>query len=167
MKKINIRPIAEGDRAAVEEARITAEGVNLEIPYDYAGIGVDTAVAEKDNKLISSLTGKLAVIVDPLIIVDKEAAGTDVIAALIKQEAVLTYIGAQAGALESYIAVPKKLAGYIQLLKNYGYEDKFENCVVLRRPLVPERVGSLEKAKEQARAVIAMQEVNTPVNSVE
>lgn len=155
MKDINVSPLVNNeDVKKLEEWRRRYLPADLEIPHGYNSAGVETVIARKDDKLTSSATGSLAIVIDPLI-ADPDASPLDIMSALFKQEAVLTYLGQKNGAVDSYIAIPHQLKGYIKLLQRCGYQPTVENCVVMRRPLRPDTVPLLglerDKVLEELR----------------
>jgi len=130
---------------------------DLELPHDFKTPdgSVDTVLATKDGKMISSLTGIKAIVLDPFIH-DPSANPTDLLFSLVKMETALTFNAQKWGAVDAYIAVPSQLDKYIRLLENYGWQPTVQNCVVMRRPLRPDTVPLLgeerdRKLKEEAR----------------
>jgi len=162
VRKINVRPIRDEDVEALDRWRWLYTDGDLEIVHGWGADGVETAVGEKDGKMLGSLTaskGVVAVICDPFIH-DPDADHRDVMAALLTMERVLAYRGMQAGAVDAYVAVPSHLTEYIKIVEKCGYEVTTQNCTILRRPLVPETHKRLGPARD---AVLA--EVDSEVNS--
>lgn len=150
LSQIKIRPLSVDDIDSLDRWRRLYRDAFLELPKGFSGVGVETAVAEKGGKLTSSLTGVHAVVCDPFIH-DPAASGPDIFASVLMLERVLTYAAQTGGAVDSYIAVPKQLTEYIEIIKRCGYVLTCENCVILRRPLQPDSIPLLEdeeKAKE-------------------
>lgn len=143
LKDMNIRPIRESDVEQLDLFRREYLDAWLEIPKGFSGPGVETAVAEKGGKIIGSLTGVSAVLMDPFIH-DKRASGSDIFSAVLALERVLAYKAQTGGALDSYIAVPEQATAYLEMVKRCGYSVTCERCVILRRPLVPDTVPLLE-----------------------
>jgi hypothetical protein len=104
---------------------------------------VETVVAEKNHKLLGSLTGTLGIVIDPFIH-DPNAAGVDVFGAVYMMERVLAYKGQAAGAVDAYIAVPSGLKDYHEIVKRSGYVETCQNCTIFRRPLQPDTVALIE-----------------------
>lgn len=141
--KLNIRPVRKEDVAQLDTFRRQYKDAWLEVPHGLSGTGVETAVAEKDGKLIGSLTAIGAVLMDPFIH-DPEAVGVDVYAAVVALERALAYQAQKSGLVDAYIAVPRQSKEYIEICKKSGYEITCENCVIMRRPLRPDTVSLLE-----------------------
>jgi hypothetical protein len=137
MRDITVRTYGKDDKEILDDYRLGYLEADLELPHGYEGAGMETVVSEKDGKVLSSVTGTLAVILDPLI-KDPEAKASDVLQALFKQEAVLAVLGMKSGAVDSFVAIPKQLEGYIRLLEKCGYKASAEHCVIMRRPLRPD-----------------------------
>lgn len=155
--KMIFRPPTEDDIEQLDKWRWMYLDADLEVVHGFEGQGVETAVAEKNGKLVGSLTGKVAVIavIDPFIH-DPEASGPDVYAAVVGLERILSYQGARAGALESYIAVPEHLTDYIEIVERAGYELTCQKCCILRRNIVPESHRRL--GPERDKVLTAAQE---------
>lgn len=139
MRKIHTRPFISQDKELLDKIRFGYFEADLELPKGYVAPGVRTAVAEKTlddgtRQFVAALTGTLAVILDPFI-KNPEAERLDVMEALIKLEAVVSYMGAQSNAVDAYIAIPDNLPEYQALVQKYGYQQTVENCTVYRRPI--------------------------------
>jgi hypothetical protein len=147
MKHITLRPFSDSDVEQLDAWREKYWEADLELPKGYIAPGVETVLAEKKGRTLSALTATQAVVLDPLIR-DPEAVPLDIMGALLKQEAALTYSAAMAGAVDAYIAVPVQLKAYIALLKTAGYEETVQNCVVMRRPLRPDTHPLLGPARD-------------------
>src|ERR1700736_3949777 len=104
-KNINVRPARDGDLAQLDAWRRQYPSAFLELPHGVSGPGVETAAAEKNGKLIGSLTAVSAVVMDPFIH-DAAAEGLDIYAAVYLMERALAYKAQDGGATDSYIAVP-------------------------------------------------------------
>jgi hypothetical protein len=151
MKDVFVEPLSDmGDVKQLDLFRREYWDADLELTHDFktADGAVDTAVAKKGGKLISSLTGVRAIVLDPFIH-DPQANPADLIYGLIKEETALTYNAQKYGAVDSYIAIPKQLEKYIRLLENYGYKRTVENCIVMRRPLRPDTVALLGPERDK------------------
>jgi hypothetical protein len=143
IKDLSIRPLKTEDVETLDRFRRGYDAAYLELPHGMAGPGMETAVVEKAGKIIGSLTGIKAVVCDPFIH-DPEADGVDVFAGVLMLERVLAYNAQIGGAIDSYIAVPKQLKAYIEMVKRAGYSETCENCVIMRRPLIPDVVPLIE-----------------------
>lgn len=154
--KMGFRPVEDSDLEQLNKWRWEYTGADLEVVHGWEGKGVETAVAEKNGKVIGSLTGVQAVVIDPFVH-DPAASGPDVYAAVVGLERILAYLGRLNGALDAYIAVPKYLTEYINIVKRSGYEVTCENCTILRRALVPESQKRLGPEREAVLAGVAEQ----------
>lgn len=143
LKDMNIRPIRESDVEQLDLFRRQYLAGWLELPHGFSASGVETAIAEKNGKIVGSLTGTNAVLFDPFIH-DKNASGSDIFSAVLALERVLAYKAQTGGAMDGYIAIPEQETAYIEMVKRCGYSITCENCVILRRPLVPDTVALLE-----------------------
>lgn len=152
MKGVFVRPVRNGDAELIDQYRRLYFDADLEMPKDLNSEGVKTVVGTKGHKLITSLTGIKAVILDPLVR-DPNADPTDVLFSLIKMETALTHWGMEGGAVDSYISIPNQLAPkYGRLLQNYGYMPTIQNCMVLRRPLLPDFIPLLGDERDRQNA---------------
>lgn len=142
MKDVFVRPLQHGDSELIERWRRSYFKGFLEYPHGLQQAGVETVVGMKNNKPICSLTGIQSIVMDPFAR-DTDAAPTDLLYALVKMETTLAYLGQKTGAVDVYIAVPNSEQRYVRLLQNYGFRPTVENCVVLRRALVPDHVPLL------------------------
>jgi len=146
---IYIRPFKDEDQSELERGRREFTAAELETPHGFAGPRVETAVAVKgeninSGKVMASLTGTLAVILDPLLKVPGYKL-SDYIAAIFKLEAVLTYLAQDTGAVDSYLAIPngvteeekKSAAAFVAFARQCGYEETVQNCRIFRRSLYP------------------------------
>lgn len=144
MKDIEIRPFTRKDEEVLEWAKEHFTAAQLETPHGYVreGENVETAVAQKDNAIVASLTGTLAVVLDPFLRT-QGWRGDDLLAALFKLEAVLSYRARSVGAVDAYIAIPNGVTeeersaaeAYIRIIRRCGYEETIQNCRVFRRDL--------------------------------
>ena len=136
--KLQIRPIVIEDVKKLNSFRehFSADG-RIDIPFGYRSEVTDTVVIEKDKKTIGAVIGTSAIIID--FMKDPLASGSDIYGAVLMGERALTYVVQKNGIGAAYCAVPKHLTEYISMVKRSGYTETFEDCVILRRPLVPER----------------------------
>lgn len=148
MKNISIRPLRAEDIKQLELFRGNYLDADIEIPFGYAGQGVETAIAEKDGKIIGAVTASAAVTFD--FIHDGEAAGTDVFPAVFMLERALALTAQKAGIATAYVAIPAHLTKYIEMVKRSGYTEEFQDCVVLRRALRQETVPRLGDVRDSA-----------------
>lgn len=155
MRKVFTRPFHSSDARQLDLWRDQYLDADLEIPHGYIGPNVETVIAHRDGKTVQSLTGILSVVLDPLIR-DPNADSMDVIYSLRLQENVLTYKAQELGAVDAYIAVPKQLEHYIELLKGCGYQITVQNCVVMRRPLRPDHVPLIGAKRDAAEAAVEL-----------
>lgn len=139
--KLHLRPIEEGDLPQLELFRKNYWEANLELPWGYKALGVETCVAEKSTELIGSLTATGVVVLD--FVHNPASSGPDVFAAVLAMERALTYEAQKNGFTTSYVAIPKQLTSYIDMVKRCNYQDGFEDCVILRRQLRKSSVPSL------------------------
>lgn len=144
---IYIRPFKESDREELDRGRKEFTAADLENPHGFEGPRVETAVAIKGDdiesgRVLASLTGTVAVILDPLLKVPGFKP-TDYLAALFKLEAILTYLAQNTGAIDAYIAIPRGVtedemraaASYEIIVRQCGYDETVQNCKVFRRSL--------------------------------
>lgn len=143
LKDLNIRPIRKSDVEQLDLFRREYLEGWLELPHGFSAPSVETAVAEKNGKTLASLTATSAVLFDPFIH-DKNASGSDIFSAVLALERVLAYKAQTGGAVDGYIAIPEQETAYIEMVKRCGYSVTCENCVILRRPFVPDTVPLLE-----------------------
>lgn len=151
VKDINVRPLQAGDELWIDKFRREYKAGYLELPHGLAQAGVETAVATKGSKPVGSLTAINAVVLDPFV-KDPQARFQDVFSALLKLESVLSYRAQQAGAVDEYIAVPEAEVDYLRLLEHYGFKRTCQNCVIMRRALVPDHVPLLEDEEKREKA---------------
>ena len=144
-KSLNVRPIQTSDVEQLELFRTGYWDADIEIPHGYQAVGVETAVAEKDGKLIGGLTATGGVVFD--YVHDPQALGTDVFAAGLMLERALSYAAQKNGLTTGYVAIPSHLAEYIAQVKKCGYEEGFQGCTILRRDLRTPIVASLGDAR--------------------
>ena len=136
--KLQMHPIVIEDVEKLNSFReqFSADG-RIDIPFGYRSEVTDTVVIEKDKKTIGAVIGTSAIIID--FMKDPLASGSDIYGAVLMGERALTYVAQKNGIGAAYCAVPKHLTEYISMVKRSGYTETFEDCVILRRPLVPER----------------------------
>lgn len=147
LKDMNIRPIKQSDVEQLDLFRREYLAGWLELPHGLSNTGVETAVAEKNGKIIGSLTGTNAVLFDPFIH-DKSASGSDIFSAVLALERTLAYKAQSGGAMDGYLAIPRQETAYIEMVKRCGYTETCENCIILRRPFVPDTVALLENEQQ-------------------
>lgn len=147
MKNISIRPYRAEDKDQLEQYRRAYLDADIEIPFGYTGTGIETAIAEKDGKIVGAVTASAAVTFD--FVHDEEAAGTDVFPAVFMLERALALISQKAGIPTAYVAIPSHLTEYIEMVKRCGYSDEFQQCTVLRRPLRRETVTRLGDERDK------------------
>lgn len=134
LKNLNIRPLRQRDINQLEAWRLAYEDGTLTLPNGYGAAGVETAIAEKDGRIIGSLTATNAVIIDPFIH-DPAANGLDVYAAVYNLDRALCYTAQKTGAVAAFTSVPVELTRYHEILAKSGYEPTAELCRVFRRSL--------------------------------
>jgi hypothetical protein len=143
LSNISLRPVRPEDLAQLDVWRRKYPDAFLELPKGVSAEGVETAVAEKNFRMIGSLTGTLAVLMDPFIH-DVNATGPDVFAAVYMLERALAYKAQSNGAVDAYIAVPDKSTAYHSIVERAGYQKTCEHCTIFRRPLRPDTVTLIE-----------------------
>ena len=150
MKQLIVRPIEDADKPILDKWRVAFEAAGLELPHGWAGRGTETIVVEKLDSpdIVLSLTGTKMLAFDPLIR-NPDADPFEVSNALRAAEYSLAYRGAAAGCVDAFVAVPRELASYIDLLKRRGYEEVAEGCIILRRSLLREREDLLKATAEE------------------
>lgn len=139
--ELSVRPIRDEDVEQLDNFRHANWDADIEISFGYAAPGVETAVAEKDGKLIGALTAVKTVVFD--FMRNPAALGIDVYAAVFMLERALAYVAQSGGVAAAYVAIPAHLTDYISMVKRSGYSIACENCVILRRPLRKELSPSL------------------------
>src|SRR5512146_2752528 len=127
MKDFNVRFVEERAVPELETWRTGYKDGALEVPHGYVGQNVETVVVEKDGKIVLSLTGTVAIIVDPAV-VNPEAAPLDVMKGLILAERTLAAMGRREGAVDAYTAAPGHLKDWHSILKRTGYEETAQGC---------------------------------------
>lgn len=133
--RMRTRPHTAEDEPKLKEWQEKFENGNLETPFGFENRNVETAVAELDGKLVSSLTGTVVFALGPLI-QNPEASPADALLALFALCASLEYRASRLGCREVYITVPNELEKYQQLLtERCGFELTGENCKVYSRKL--------------------------------
>jgi hypothetical protein len=147
MKDISIRPLRAEDIEQLELFRNGYQDADVEIPWGYSGQGIETAVADKDGKIVGAVIGSAAITFD--FVHDPAAAGTDVFPAVFLLERALALTAQKAGIPTAYVAIPSHLTAYIEMVKRCGYTDEFQQCTVLRRPLRQETVSRLGDERDK------------------
>lgn len=137
ISSLTTRPVEARDVDQLDNFReqFTSDG-RTDIPFGYRATGVETVVVERDEKTVGAVIATTAVIVD--FMKDPDARGSDIYGAVLVGERTLTYMAQKNGIAASYCAIPSHLTEYIDMVKRSGYEEVFQNCVVLRRPLAKE-----------------------------
>lgn len=155
MRDITVHRLRDEEVDVLEEWRHDYQPADLEIPHNYGGPGVETAVAaNKQGFMLASMTGIKAVILDPLIRNPRIANGAEMVSAILMLERTLSYLGEQGGAVDSYVAIPNQLADYKKIVESVGYLATCENCTIYRRPLRPDTVpliGATRDADKRTR----------------
>lgn len=160
LKDINVRPILDADKELLEILRRRHSQSYLELPKGFTSPSVATQIAEKDGRLIGSLTGTLALVCDPFIHDDENANGPEIFAAVYLMERVLTSLAQADGAVDSYIAVPNNMPSYQSIVERAGYTETCINCRIYRRPLRPDTHPLLEM--EDAKILLEQTEATPP-----
>jgi|HubBroStandDraft_1064217.scaffolds.fasta_scaffold319179_1 hypothetical protein len=133
LKGIQVRPVSSADLPQLEEWREKYPDAFLALQHGVQGSGVETVCAEKDGRLIGSLTGVHAVIIDPFIHNTKNS-GADIFAAAYLMERTLSFLAQKGGAISAYTSVATNLTAYQKIVERSGYIPTFQNCNILRRP---------------------------------
>lgn len=134
---MQVRPFRPEDTAQLDLFReLFLPDGRTDVPFGYANIGVETAIAEKNNKTVGAVTATKSIIVN--FMKDPTAAGTDIYAAVLMLERALAYVAQQNGVVEAYCAIPSHLTEYVDMVKRSGYAEAFPDCVILRRALTRE-----------------------------
>lgn len=152
-KNMNLRPLQDSDIEQLETWRRAYWDGDLEIPKGYNNRGVETAAVENNGKLILSMTGTQAVLLDPLI-KNPEATGAELVAGIMLAERVLAYKGQTGGAVDSYIAIPQQLTAYHEIVKKAGYVETVQACKIFRRPLMPDTTPLLGAERDSQRDAV-------------
>ena len=146
LSKISLRPYTPKDAEQLELFRTGYYEADVEVPFGYAGQGIETAIAEQDGKIIGAVTASAGVTFD--FIHDSAAAGADIFAAVFMLERALALVAQKAGIATAYVAIPSHLKNYIDVVKRCGYTEEIQNCTVLRRPLRQETVARLSDVRD-------------------
>ena len=133
-----MRPIVIEDVEKLNSFReqFSSDG-RIDIPFGYRSEVTDTVVIEKDQKTIGAVMGTSALIVD--FMKDPLASGSDIYGAVLMGERALTYVAQKNGIGAAYCAIPSHLTYYIDMVRRSGYAETFQNCTILRRPLIEEQ----------------------------
>ena len=107
-----------------------------DVPFGYSSRGVDTTLVERDGKIIGATIATGAVLID--FVRNPDAKGSDVYAAVLMGERILSHMAQKSGLVAAYCAVPNHLENYLAMVKRSGYTEVFQNCKVLRRALAKE-----------------------------
>lgn len=146
ISELSLRPFQKKDIEQLELFRHDYYDADVEVPFGYSGQGIETAVAEKNGKIVGAVTASHAVTFD--FVHDDSASGADIFSAVLMLERALAMVANKAGIATAYVAIPKHLTKYIDMVKRCGYAEEFQNCVVLRRPLRREIVPSLSNVRD-------------------
>lgn len=181
MRNLFVRQFNEQDRPFLEQGIEQFKDAELELPFGFMAPQVETAVVVKGKNInealpLLSLTGTLAVVLDPALKVPGMGTPEEYLFALIKAEAILTYMAQkELGARESYVAIArgvdeesqKAADGFIRILQRLGYEETVQNCRVFRRVLdQPDtRNVSVESAKLPSESEFANETSTVAENS--
>jgi hypothetical protein len=147
LTELSVRPAREADIEQLDAFRRANFDADIEIPFGYAGPGVETAVAEKHGTLVGGMTAVSAVVLD--FMRNPEASGVDTYTAVFMLERALAYVAGKHNIPVSYVAIPSHLTDYISMVQRSGYELACENCVIMRRPLRKELTPSLSTERAQ------------------
>lgn len=158
MREIKVRPFRDEDAAEFDDWRKSDPSVLLEVPHGYMGEHVETAVAENNEEKILSVTGTIAAILDPLI-KNPKASPIDIMAALLKVEAVLAYNASKVGAQDIYISIPEEQTGYRRIVEKCGYTRILEGCAVYKKHLAPPIAESPTPIETNEDVELALEEV--------
>lgn len=155
LKGINIRPFRVTDKAQFDQFRRAYWDGDLEIPKGYGSAGVESAIAEDQHgRPIASLTGTMSVVLDPLIRNPHIKSGPELVASIYLLERTLAYQGQRLGAVDAFIAIPDHLVDYHRIVEKAGYVRTVENCVVYRRPLLPDTEPLIGPEMEAQRQIV-------------
>jgi len=122
--------------------------VDLELPHGFVGQATETAVAERDKELLCSITGTLAVVLDPLI-KNPNAKAIDLMPAIIQAARALEFYGTMHGVTEAFLAVPGSIPVFQRIVERAGYERTADDCAIYRRLLVENDSCMLKKGEEE------------------
>lgn len=140
ISQLTTRPIEARDIETLDLFRDQFERSGdgrTDVPFGYSNRGVDTVIVERDNKIIGATVATSAIIVD--FIRNPEASGSDVYAAVLMGERILSHMASKSGLAAAYCAIPRHLENYIAMVRKSGYgQEVFQDCIVLRRPLAKE-----------------------------
>ena len=137
LKDISIRPVAKNDLPQLDAFRVAfQEDGRIDVPFGYSAMGVETAVAEKLDRIVGAAIASKIVLVD--FTKDPNASPAEIAGAVFCLERALTYVAQQNGCVAAYVAVPKHMTEWRKVVEHGGYTETFQECVVLRRPLARE-----------------------------
>ena len=146
MKELSLRPFRTEDIEQLELFRGNYFDADVEIPFGYSGVGIETAVAEKNGRIVGAVTASVGITFD--FIHDSAASGTDVFSAVFMLERALALTAQKASVATAYVAIPSHLEKYIDIVKRCGYTEEFQHCVVLRRALRQETMPRLGDVRD-------------------
>ena len=137
LKDLNIRPSKSKDAEILDQFRAAfQEDGRIDVPFGYSAVGVETAVAEKQNKIIGAAIATKTVLID--FTKDPAASPAEIAGAVFCLERALTYVAQQNGCVAAYVAIPSHMTEWLKVVKHGGYTETFQHCTVLRRPLAKE-----------------------------
>lgn len=147
LRQMQVLPFKEDDREQLEKWRLSFTDATIELPHDYASPQNETAVVrDGEGKIILALNGTIGS--GLTLIKNPDANRLEIVQALFLAEAALTYKAVQAGAIDSYVIVPNRMAEYIKVLEKLGYHLIADECVVMGRILVPDSVPTPQSVPE-------------------
>ena len=129
---LNIRPARPEDVPTLNEW-LDRAGFGIARPFGVAG--TETAIAEYDGEIFSSLTVSPALYVGPFLKSTSTAKGVDVYASCVGLERALSYQAQKFGALDAYVAVSNDNPHFISIVEKSGYSRVNSDCTLLRRSL--------------------------------
>jgi hypothetical protein len=139
LSKLTTRPVEFRDIEILDLFRDQFERSGdgrTDVPFGYSNRGVDTALVEREGKIIGATVATSAIIVD--FIRNPKASGSDVYAAVLMGERILSHMASKSGLAAAYCAVPNHLENYLSMVRRSGYTEVFQNCKTMRRALAKE-----------------------------
>lgn len=145
---IKIRAYRPQDVVKLKKFLEESEELALEqLPHGFVGQATETAVAERDGKMLCSITGTLSVVLGPLL-KNPDSKAIDLMPAIIQAARALEFYGTMHGVTEAYMAVPNELAGFQRIVEKAGYEKAVEDCTIYRRLLVENDACNLQNEEK-------------------
>lgn len=145
--KLTLRPVTQEDSAKLDAHREAYLEADIECLHGYSrSPGVETAICENGEGFVAAMVATQVVLFD--FIQNAAAYNIDLMAAAIMLERTLAFAAQKAGCVDSYVAIPVQLTEYIKQLERCGYGLAATNCVIMRRPLVPDTCPSLGDARD-------------------